>query len=119
MDKIEQVIASIQPLDEKAMEEARKRQDSLTKPQGSLGQLESLSIQIAGIRGNPRPQIAHKVIFTLAGDHGITGRVSAIPLRHGTDGSSQGGEGINFLLVLWEPGCRGGSGLCHPSEASS
>jgi len=80
MDKINQAINNIKPLDEKTMEEARKRQDSLTKPRGSLGQLESLSVQIAGIRGNPRPQIAHKVIFTLAGDHGVTrGGVSAYP----------------------------------------
>ncbi len=40
MDKINQTIAGIKPLDEKAMAEARMRQDSLTKPQGSLGQLE-------------------------------------------------------------------------------
>ncbi len=62
------------------MAEARLRQDNLTKPQGSLGQLESLSIQIAGIKGNPNPRITHKVIFTLAGDHGVTkDGVSAYP----------------------------------------
>jgi nicotinate-nucleotide--dimethylbenzimidazole phosphoribosyltransferase len=80
MDKINQTIAGIKPLDKKAMEEARIRQDSLTKPQGSLGQLETLSIQVAGIKGNPRPRIIHKVIFTLAGDHGVTKEgVSAYP----------------------------------------
>lgn len=80
MEKIDQVITSIYPPDEKAMEEARRRQDNLTKPQGSLGQLESLSIQVAGINGNPMPRIVHKVIFTLAGDHGVTQEgVSAYP----------------------------------------
>src|SRR3990172_1965905 len=80
MDKINQTITGIGPLDKEAMGEARKRQDNLTKPQGSLGQLESLSIQVAGIKGNPRPRIAHKVIFTLAGDHGVTQEgVSAYP----------------------------------------
>jgi nicotinate-nucleotide--dimethylbenzimidazole phosphoribosyltransferase len=80
MEKIYHTIASIKPLDEKAMAEARKRQNNLTKPQGSLGQLESLSIQIAGIKGNPRSRIIHKVIFTLAGDHGVTEEaVSAYP----------------------------------------
>jgi len=80
MEKINQTIAGIKPLDKKAMAEAQMRQDNLTKPQGSLGQLESLSIQIAGIKGNPRPQIGHKVIFTLAGDHGVTKEgVSAYP----------------------------------------
>ncbi|MGZ3559706.1 MAG: nicotinate-nucleotide--dimethylbenzimidazole phosphoribosyltransferase, partial [Thermodesulfobacteriota bacterium] len=80
MDKIKQAINSIKPLDEKAMSEARTRQDNLTKPQGSLGQLESLSIQVAGIKGEPKPRIIHKVIFTLAGDHGVTrSGVSAYP----------------------------------------
>ena len=101
MDKINDVIKGIKPLDEKAMEAARSRQDSLTKPQGSLGQLESLSIQVAGIKGDPRPRIAHKVIFTLAGDHGVTKEgVSAYP----SEVTSQmvynflrGGAGINVL----------------------
>jgi nicotinate-nucleotide--dimethylbenzimidazole phosphoribosyltransferase len=80
MDKIEKAIISIKPLDESAMAGARRKQDNLTKPQGSLGQLESLSIQVAGIKGDPRPQITHKVIFTLAGDHGVTQKgVSAYP----------------------------------------
>jgi len=73
-------LGEIKPLDNEAMSKTRKRQDDLTKPQGSLGQLESLSIQIAGIKRNPRPRIAQKVIFTLAGDHGVTKEgVSAYP----------------------------------------
>ena len=80
MEKMNHTLAEIKPVDKEAMAEARKRQDDLTKPQGSLGQLESLSIQIAGIKGNPRPRITHKVIFTLAGDHGVTKEgVSAYP----------------------------------------
>ena len=80
MDKINETINSIKPLDERAMAEARRRQDNLTKPQGSMGQLEFLSIQVAGIKGDARPRIIHKVIFTLAGDHGVTRKgVSAYP----------------------------------------
>jgi len=80
LDKIGRVISEIRPLDKGAMEEARRRQDSLTKPRGSLGQLESLSIQIAGIKGEAKPRLYHKVIFTLASDHGVTKeRVSAYP----------------------------------------
>jgi nicotinate-nucleotide--dimethylbenzimidazole phosphoribosyltransferase len=80
MNKINNTIAGIKPLDVKAMEEAKIRQDNLTKPRGSLGQLEALSIQVAGIKRSPRPQIIHKVIFTLAGDHGVTKEgVSAYP----------------------------------------
>jgi len=80
MGKMNQILSNIKPLDKEAMAQARKRQDNLTKPQGSLGQMESLSVQIAGIKGNPRPRITQKVIFTLAADHGVTKEgVSAYP----------------------------------------
>jgi nicotinate-nucleotide--dimethylbenzimidazole phosphoribosyltransferase len=64
-------IEMIKPLDRGAMESARARQDTLTKPQGSLGRLEELSIKLAGIQGRTIPQIRQKVIFTMAGDHGV------------------------------------------------
>jgi len=101
MERINNTIAAIKPLDEKAMAEARIRQDNLTKPQGSLGQLESLSIQLSGIKGNPRPRIVHKVIFTLAGDHGIAAEgVSAYPPEVTPQmvyNFLRGGAGINVL----------------------
>ena len=64
-------IEMIKPLDKGAMAEAQARQNMLTKPQGSLGRLEELSIQLAGIQGKPTPQIRHKAIITMAGDHGV------------------------------------------------
>jgi nicotinate-nucleotide--dimethylbenzimidazole phosphoribosyltransferase len=77
---VEDLIAQIGPLDEAAMAAARARQDMLTKPPGSLGRLEALSIQLAGITGNPRPSLQHKVIITMAGDHGVVAEgVSAYP----------------------------------------
>jgi nicotinate-nucleotide--dimethylbenzimidazole phosphoribosyltransferase len=77
---IEHLITRIQPLDQEAMAAARARQDMLTKPQGSLGRLESLSIQLAGITGQARPRIEHKVVTVMAGDHGVVAEgVSAFP----------------------------------------
>ena len=64
-------IGMIKPLDKEVMAQAQARQDTLTKPQGSLGRLEELSIQLAGIQGKPIPQIRHKAIITMAGDHGV------------------------------------------------
>ena len=64
-------IGMIKPLDKEVMAQAQARQDMLTKPQGSLGRLEELSIQLAGIQGEPIPQIRHKAIITMAGDHGV------------------------------------------------
>ena len=64
-------IEMIKPLDEDVMVKARARQDTLTKPPGSLGRLEELSIQLAGIQGRPVPHIKEKAIITMAGDHGV------------------------------------------------
>jgi len=64
-------IESIQPLDGKAMAGARARQDILTKPPGSLGRLEDLSVQLAGIQGKVLPQIKNKAVIVMAGDHGV------------------------------------------------
>jgi nicotinate-nucleotide--dimethylbenzimidazole phosphoribosyltransferase len=65
------VIEMIKPLDKEVMAQAQARQDILTKPQGSLGKLEELSVQLSGIQGKPIPQIRHKAIITMAGDHGV------------------------------------------------
>ncbi len=101
MDKILRVIGAIKPLDKEVMAEATQRQDNLTKPQGALGQLEFLSVQIAGIKREPRPRIVHKVIFTLAADHGITQEgVSAYPSEVTPQmvyNFLRGGAGINVL----------------------
>jgi nicotinate-nucleotide--dimethylbenzimidazole phosphoribosyltransferase len=70
-DFLDKVLKAIKPLDKPAMASARRRQDALTKPPGSLGRLEELSIQLAGIQGKPIPQIKHKAIITIAGDHGV------------------------------------------------
>jgi nicotinate-nucleotide--dimethylbenzimidazole phosphoribosyltransferase len=59
---------------------ARQRQNQLTKPQGSLGRLEELSIQLAGIYARPLPVIREKAIIIMAGDHGVADEgVSAYP----------------------------------------
>jgi nicotinate-nucleotide--dimethylbenzimidazole phosphoribosyltransferase len=73
-------IDPIKPLNESAMQFARERQNQLTKPAGSLGRLEELSIQLAGITGKNIPQIKNKVIIVMAGDHGVVAEgVSAYP----------------------------------------
>ena len=64
-------IERIRPLDEGAMAEAQARQDMLTKPRGSLGRLEEVSVKIAGITGKAMPNIEQKAIVLMAGDHGV------------------------------------------------
>jgi nicotinate-nucleotide--dimethylbenzimidazole phosphoribosyltransferase len=80
MNEINRAIERIRPPDKKSIEEARKRQESLTKPPGSLGILEELSIKIAGIQGIEKPVLERKTIVTMAADHGVTELVvSAYP----------------------------------------
>lgn len=80
MEKLNRIINSIKEIDYLYAEHARKRLDNLTKPQGSLGYLEELAMQIAGITAIFKPVVKNKVIFTLAADHGVAEeRVSAYP----------------------------------------
>ena len=44
---------TIPPIDKQAAKQAQARQNRLTKPPGSLGRLEEISIQLAGIRRSP------------------------------------------------------------------
>jgi nicotinate-nucleotide--dimethylbenzimidazole phosphoribosyltransferase len=74
------IIAAISPLDTAAIAAARARQEQLTKPAGSLGRLELLAIQIAGITSQEQPVVANKAIVVMAGDHGVTAEgISAYP----------------------------------------
>ncbi|MEU0154409.1 nicotinate-nucleotide--dimethylbenzimidazole phosphoribosyltransferase [Micromonospora fulviviridis] len=69
---LESTVAAIRPLDEAAMAAARELQGRLTKPAGSLGALEPLSVRLAGLAGTcppPLPEPAAVAIF--AGDHGV------------------------------------------------
>jgi nicotinate-nucleotide--dimethylbenzimidazole phosphoribosyltransferase len=77
---LDSLIPTIPPLDESAMRSARARQDRLTKPRGSLGRLEELSIQLAGMKADPFPSVERKAVIVMAADHGVAAEgVSAYP----------------------------------------
>jgi nicotinate-nucleotide--dimethylbenzimidazole phosphoribosyltransferase len=77
---INETIQNIQPLNKVAMDLAKERQDSLTKPTGCLGRLEELSILLAGIQANPRPQVKRKAVIVMVADHGVVAEgTSAYP----------------------------------------
>ena len=61
----------IKPLDEAAMSAARARQAQLAKPPGSLGRLEELSVQLAGITGKVQCTIEKKHLLVFAADNGV------------------------------------------------
>ncbi|MGQ9482768.1 nicotinate-nucleotide--dimethylbenzimidazole phosphoribosyltransferase [Chloroflexus sp.] len=80
MDLVQSTINQIGPLDDRAATAVRRRQDTLTKPAGSLGRLEELSIRIAGITGRERPRLTNPAVIVMAADHGVARQgVSAFP----------------------------------------
>ncbi|MGC5053740.1 nicotinate-nucleotide--dimethylbenzimidazole phosphoribosyltransferase [Micromonospora sp. DT48] len=78
---LEDTIAAVGPPDEPAMNAARQLQARLTKPAGSLGALEELSVRLAGLAGScPPPVPAPAAVAIFAGDHGVHAqRVSPWP----------------------------------------
>ncbi len=77
---LDQTIRGIRPPDAAATAAALARHDQLTKPRGSLGRLELLGVQLAGIQRRTVPEIRQPLVVVTAGDHGITAEgVSAYP----------------------------------------
>lgn len=65
-------LLEIRPADDAAMTAARERQSRLTKPPGSLGVLEDLSVRLAGLAGVcPPPVPAPAAVAVFVGDHGV------------------------------------------------
>jgi nicotinate-nucleotide--dimethylbenzimidazole phosphoribosyltransferase len=101
MSALDTVRQTIHALDADAMAAAAARWDMLTKPRGSLGHLETIACHVAGIVGQVRPRLTERLVFVLAGDHGVTAEgVSAYP----SDVTAQmisnfvrGGAAINVL----------------------
>lgn len=64
--------SSVGPPSGEAMERARARHDTLTKPAGSLGRLEDLGVLLAGIAGRcPPPIPTAPAVAVFAADHGV------------------------------------------------
>lgn len=63
-----------------AAEAVARRQDTLTKPQGSLGRLETIAAWLARWQGRDLPRLDRVKVFVFAGNHGVTAQgVSAYP----------------------------------------
>ncbi|HIC67633.1 MAG TPA: nicotinate-nucleotide--dimethylbenzimidazole phosphoribosyltransferase, partial [Paracoccus sp.] len=87
--------------DETAAKAARDRQNSLTKPPGSLGRLEDLAVFMAGWQGRARPRLERAQALVFAGNHGVVAQnvnpfpaeVTALMVAN----FSAGGAAINQL----------------------
>lgn len=85
---LEETISAIRPLDEEVMKEARRRWDSIAKPLHSLGKMEDLITQIAGITGETQIDISKKGLVAMCGDNGVV-----------EEGVTQSGQEITALVA--------------------
>lgn len=85
---LEDVIAQIKPLDKNAMEIARKRWDSIAKPLHSLGKMEDLITQIAGITGKTEIDICRKGLVAMCSDNGVV-----------EEGVTQSGQEVTAIVA--------------------
>ncbi|MDK9716997.1 MAG: nicotinate-nucleotide--dimethylbenzimidazole phosphoribosyltransferase [Trichlorobacter sp.] len=101
MNLLEATLARIIPLDTDLLHQTQTRLDNKTKPPGSLGRLEEFARKVVAISGKPAPDLAKKVIFTFAGDHGVVEEgVSAFPKEVTPQmvlNILRGGAGVNVL----------------------
>ena len=72
MKELEKIISEIRPVDLSWLEKAKERQDHLTKPPLSLGQLEEIACRLAAIQQTLSPRVDRKRVVVFAGDHGVT-----------------------------------------------
>lgn len=95
---------SIPPIDLEAANLAQTRQNHLTKPAGSLGLLEDISIRLAGMKADPFPVVSRKAVIVMAADHGVALEgVSAFPAEVTAQmvmNFLQGGAAVNVLARL-------------------
>ncbi len=101
MDTIKATLERIKPVSPELLQQTQTRLDNKTKPPGSLGRLEEFARRIVAISGNPDPDVSRKVVFTFAGDHGVTEEGVSLYPREVTSqmvlNFLSGGAGVNVL----------------------
>ena len=101
MHLLKQTLDAIRPVDRVVMAAAQREIDYCLKPPGSLGKLESMARQIAGITGQVHNAIRKKAIVVMMADNGVyTEGVAMYPqdiTRIGAEFVTTGRMGVNFL----------------------
>lgn len=113
--------ASFSPVDKSLYAEAQAHLDNLTKPHGSLGELETAAMRLYAIGNGRQPvRVDPVILYTVAGDHGIAAQnVSPFPqavTRQMAANILDGGAGISVLCRVnhisqkfVDAGCMGGA----------
>ena len=68
---LQEMLQQISPLDSAAMEAARQHWDAIAKPLHSLGRLEDLVVQLAGITGTANLPPRKKAVLIFCADNGV------------------------------------------------
>jgi nicotinate-nucleotide--dimethylbenzimidazole phosphoribosyltransferase len=101
MHLLKQTLEAIRPIDRAVMAAAQKEIDYCLKPPGSLGKLEDIARQIAGITGKVHNTISRKAIVVMMADNGVCAEgIAMYPqdiTRIGADFVTSGRMGVNFL----------------------
>ncbi len=101
MHLLKQTLEAIRPIDRVVMAAAQKEIDYCLKPPGSLGRLEDIARQIAGITGQVHNTISKKAIVVMMADNGVVAEgIAMYPqdiTRIGADFVTSGRMGVNFL----------------------
>ncbi|MDD3279511.1 MAG: nicotinate-nucleotide--dimethylbenzimidazole phosphoribosyltransferase [Lachnospiraceae bacterium] len=84
---IEEVCAGITSTDQQAMEGARIHWDSIAHPLHSLGKLEDVIVQIAGIQKTPQIAIKKKALVVMCADNGVV-----------AEGVTQSGQEVTAIV---------------------
>lgn len=101
MDPLKVTIDGIEPLDQEAIQMAKRRTEDLLMPYLALGRLHEISWQVAGIVGRIPDGLPRKVVMVAAGDHGVASEgVSLFPqevTRQMVSGFIRGLAAINVI----------------------
>lgn len=85
---LQETLKNIQPLNEEAMKCSKEHWDSIAHPLHSLGKLEDMVVQIAGITGTPRVHAQKRVLIPMCADNGVV-----------EEGVTQTGQEITALVA--------------------
>ena len=109
MDELEQELAEkikeIKPVDQKAIEIAKKRWDSIAHPLHSLGLLEDAIVAIAGIQKTPQVVLNKKCVAAFCADNGVVAQ-----------GVTQSGQEVTAIVT--ENFCSGQTSVCAMARAA-
>lgn len=96
---LQEIVAGIGPVDEKAMAEVQRRWDSIAHPLNSLGMLERDIIRIAGITGDPNVDLSQKAVVAMCADNGVV-----------AEGVTQTGQDVTAIVT--ENMSKGDTSVC-------